>query len=29
MIFQKSLNGQYNEKYILALILANKIKSYY
>ena len=29
MILQKSLNGQYNGKWILILILANKLKSYY
>ena len=29
MILQKPLNGQYNEKLILILILANKLKSYY
>ena len=28
MILQKSLNGQYNGKWILILILANKLKSY-
>ena len=29
MIFQKYLNGQYNEKWILIPISANKLKSYY
>ena len=28
MILQKSLNGQYNGKWILILILANKLKNY-
>ena len=29
IILQKSLNGQYNGKWILILILPNKLKSYY
>ena len=29
MIFEKSLNGQYNEKWNLILVLANKFMGYY